>query len=147
MGWWVGAVSHLIWRPGAEVEECHPPPVNLVPQKFSSLEPLLACVGSKNFFFLRALQNLRTELWYLWGQGVSDGDVPPQKWRKNIIFKVNSHNLVHFFLPEAPTQSQVPHLCGGAACFHLKSRGVGIAHFNIWQHGVLPVAKPRQCNR
>ena len=28
---------------------------------------------------------------------VSDEDVPPQKWRKNVIFEVNSYDLVHSF--------------------------------------------------
>ena len=34
-------------------------------------------------------------------------DVPSQKQRKNVIFKVNSGA---FFLPMAPTQSQTPYM-------------------------------------
>ena len=33
--------------------------------------------------------------------------VPPQKWPKNVIFKVNSHNLVHYFAWGAHTNSGV----------------------------------------
>ena len=29
---------------------------------------------------------------------VSEGDVPPQKWKESVIFKVNLHDLVHFFV-------------------------------------------------
>ena len=42
-----------------------------------------------------------TELWRLWGQGVSEGDVPPQVRRKTVIFKVILHDLMHSFLPGA----------------------------------------------
>ena len=44
------------------------------------------------------------------GKGVSEGDVPPQKWRKNVIFKVNSHNLVHSFALGAHKESGAPSL-------------------------------------
>ena len=54
----------------------------------------------------------------MWGQGVSEGGVPPQKRRKIVIFKVNSHWFGAFFLPGAPTQNQASYLCkknrGGA---------------------------------
>ena len=38
-----------------------------------------------------------TELWCLWTQGLSEGNVPPQKWRKIVIFKVSLYDLVHSF--------------------------------------------------
>ena len=37
------------------------------------------------------------------------GEVPPTEAEKNVIFKVNSYDLVHF-LHEAPTQSRAPYL-------------------------------------
>ena len=49
------------------------------------------------------------ELWHLWGQRVSEGDVPPQKWRKNVIGSQLAR-FGAFFLPEMPTQTQMPNL-------------------------------------
>ena len=65
-----------------------------------------------------------TELWYLWGEGCLR-DVPPGKWRKNVIFRVILHDLVHSFLPKVPTQNQLPYRCiffwgGVTACVHFE---------------------------
>ena len=42
------------------------------------------------------------------GTGVSEGDVPPQKGRKIVIFKVNSHDLVHSFCLGCPHKVRRP---------------------------------------
>ena len=42
------------------------------------------------------------------GTGVSEGDVPPQKWTKIVIFKVNSHDLVHSFFLGRPHKIRHP---------------------------------------
>ena len=49
--------------------------------------------------------------------------MPPQKRRRNLIFKVNLQDLVYSFLPEAPTQSQVPYFCK-------KVRGLGRGRYS-----------------
>ena len=54
---------------------------------------------------LRTIQNFDTQLW---GQGVSEGDVPPQKQRKIVIFKVNLHDLVHSFCLGYPHKVRCP---------------------------------------
>ena len=58
-----------------------------------------------------------TELRRLWGQGMSEGDVPPSEAEKKCNFQSQFARFGAFFLPEGPTQSQVPYLCK-------KNRGV-----------------------
>ena len=89
--------------------------VNFAPLKFLPWSPSVAGMAGRVKEFTkrgrRPQAYLRNDrVWHLWGQGVSEGDVP---------------DLVHFFLPEASTRSQAPYLCknqgaGGAACVHLR---------------------------
>ena len=53
---------------------------------------MLKWQGQIKDFFIRGAPKLRTNISSApvgWVQGVSNGDVPPQKWRKNSIFEAN----------------------------------------------------------
>ena len=85
-----GPSESLILAPWIKIEEwCpYPPP----PGQFGAPEALLAFewqgTGLRIWKKEGGHPNLRTNrLWHLWGQGVFEGDVPPQKWRKKIKFK------------------------------------------------------------
>ena len=46
-----------------------------------------------------------------WYRGVSEGDVPPEKWRKMLILKpIRAIWCILFAYHKAPTQTQAPYL-------------------------------------
>ena len=95
-----GGSESLILAHWSKVEKCRPnPPGQFCALRVSSWSPRPAW-GAQ----IRDSQNFGT----CGDRGWLRGDVPPQKWRKNEIFEVNSHDLVLLFLPEVPTQTQAP---------------------------------------
>ena len=63
----------------------------------------------QNFFFFQFV----TFLHYMYARAThsfiaSERDVPPQKLRKMVIFKVNLRDLVHTFLPGRPHKVRRP---------------------------------------
>ena len=59
--------------------------------------------GADPGFFKRGGAQLRTDR-----TSTSEGDVPPQKRRKFVIFKANLHNLVHSFCLRLPHKVRHP---------------------------------------
>ena len=66
-----------------------------------TVDKIMHMSGADPEFFKRGGAKIKDRQ-NLWGQGVSEGDVPPQKQRKIVSFKVNLHDLVHSFCLGCP---------------------------------------------
>ena len=108
----VGPSESIILAPWSKVEECRPP-INLAPLKFLFMEPCLRLNGRgrSRIFLIEGAPKSRTNRTLApvgWVQEVSEGDVPPEKWRKNSIFEANSRDLVDSFCLICPHKLRRP---------------------------------------